>query len=442
MSEREASSVPRKRVWVQNVAVGVRVLRARVEVARAQGLGPDQAAAADGVDVLLDRAEAAAYRVDPRPGRWSNWWRGTLFEAAYQNLHAARAQVVDVYDEAELAAEIPGAVARCHQTMHRDDPRRISAAELTKLPVASQRAVLRRLIEDGYDSLDRQHERVRSFRNIVLFSAMVITLLVTAASVVVWLNPEWMPLCFPQDTANGQAALSCPTGASVDSPQRPDIVVVALLGLLGGAFAAAVSIRSLRGTSTPYDVPVALAMLKVPLGAFTAIVGLVAIRGDFVPGLSALDSQEQILAYALLLGFAQQAFTRLLDRQAQTLLDSLPAKDAVTAPGPGPAETTVPPAPAEAAPSDGQAQPPPAPETLPSGPPAPVTAAPSPGTGVPAQGGEPTSDGVIGSVVTAVVPPETEPEPDFLPNPEGDEGDQEQDDDEPVLPDAPMRDHT
>ena len=108
--------------------------------------------------------------------------------------------------------------------------------------------------------------------------------------------------------------------------------MVALLGLLGGALAAAVSIRNLRGTSTPYDVPVALALLKVPLGAFTAIVGLVALQGSFVPGLSALDSQQQILAYALVLGYAQQVFTFSLDRRAQTLLDGLPAKDPTVAP--------------------------------------------------------------------------------------------------------------
>ena len=73
-------------------------------------------------------------------------------------------------------------------------------------------------------------------------------------------------------------------------------------------------------------------MLKGPLGAFTAIVGLVAIQGDFVPGLSVLDSQEQILAYALVLGYAQQVFTRLLDQRAQTLLSGLPSRDAGTLP--------------------------------------------------------------------------------------------------------------
>ena len=84
-----------------------------------------------------------------------------------------------------------------------------------------------------------------------------------------------------------------------------------LMGLLGGSLAAAVSIRNVQGAATPYDIPVALATLKVPSGALTAIAGLVAIRGNFVPGLSALDSQEQILAYALVLGYAQQTRHRV-----------------------------------------------------------------------------------------------------------------------------------
>ena len=46
-----------------------------------------------------------------------------------------------------------------------------------------------------------------------------------------------------------------------------------------------------------------------------------------MPGLSELDSQRQILAYALLLGYAQQVATKLIDRQAQTLMDAVPSKD-------------------------------------------------------------------------------------------------------------------
>jgi hypothetical protein len=38
------------------------------------------------------------------------------------------------------------------------------------------------------------------------------------------------------------------------------------------------------------------------------------------------DTQGQVLAYAILFGFAQQLFTQLLDRRAERLLSTLPGK--------------------------------------------------------------------------------------------------------------------
>jgi hypothetical protein len=42
-----------------------------------------------------------------------------------------------------------------------------------------------------------------------------------------------------------------------------------------------------------------------------------------VPGLSALDTSAQILAWALVFGYAQQLFTRLVDQQAHTVLQTV-----------------------------------------------------------------------------------------------------------------------
>jgi hypothetical protein len=233
-------------------------------------------------------------------------------------------------------------MARLQAALHREDPRQVDAAILAQLPLPERRAVLRRAIEDGYDASDRQHERLRSFRNIVVISALSIAVLVGITIALVVKNPTWMPLCFETPTPSQPPLLNCPTASGVTEPQSTDIIVIALMGLLGGALAAALSIRNLRGTSTPYDVPVALATLKIPLGAFTAIVGLVAIQGEFIPGLSALDSQEQILAYALILGFGQQVFTRTLDRRAQDLLEAMPSKDATSAPAQPPVVVPAP----------------------------------------------------------------------------------------------------
>lgn len=317
----------RKRVWAQDVAVSVSVLRARLRASRSRcTFSPDNGMEAiyEGVESLLKRAESAAYRDNPIPTRWNNWWRGTLIEAAYENLHAAEAEIAPLYEEPDIEAEVPEAVARVEAGLNRDDPRRLAAHKLPAMkPGAHKKAALRKIIEIGYAASDRQHSRVRSFRNIVLVTAMLIAIFVTAFTVVAAVQPSAVPLCFQPDPPAGPRY--CPAGEQ--SPSPLDVPIVVLLGLLGGALSAAISIRNLRGTSTPYGIPAALALLKVPAGALTAVGALIAIRGEFIPGLSALDSQEQILAYALVFGYAQQLLTRLIDKQAQTVLNSVPSKD-------------------------------------------------------------------------------------------------------------------
>jgi hypothetical protein len=321
----------RRRIWVQQVAVDADRLQVRVDAARARGgLTPSQLVVANGVETCLHKARAAAFRDDPIPGRLANWWRGTLVEAAYRNMHTARAQMIDLMDANELRAEIPMVVARANATIHRDDPRRITVEELEAETVEGLRPRMRRVVGDSYEQLDLEHAQLRSFRNILLIAGFFIAAITAGTMVFVYRDPALMPLCFDREVATGVEPLvttvngkNCPTSSGA-GPAGSDILVVAALGALGGALAATLSIRNLKGTSTPYDVPVALAFLKVPLGALTAILALVAIQGDFVPGLSILDSQGQILAYALVFGFAQQTFSRLLDQRAQSLLEGLP----------------------------------------------------------------------------------------------------------------------
>jgi hypothetical protein len=105
------------------------------------------------------------------------------------------------------------------------------------------------------------------------------------------------------------------------------VAAVALMGLLGGSLSAAVFIRGLYlNNSTPYNVAVPLALSKLPAGAMTSVLGMVLLAGDFVPGFTAVDKQGQVLAYAILFGFAQQLFTQLLDRRAERLLANVPTK--------------------------------------------------------------------------------------------------------------------
>jgi hypothetical protein len=347
MTKRE-KELKRKKIWVQQVAVDSHVLQTRLDVARARGLGRAQLPLAAGIQGFIDAATRAADRQDPIPSRLLNWWRGVLVNTAYRNIHAAGALLVDLQSEAELEAGIPGTVARAATALGPDDPRCISQDQLRALPLPVRRARLRQLTGDGYEALDLKHEQLRSFRNIILLAAATVIALMAATILAVSAHPGVMPLCFVNEVSQSATQtvehnFNCPTRDNTSGPSSGDIWIVVLMGLLGGTLATSVAIRRIQGTSTPYDVPVALAWLKIPLGAFTAVLGIVAIRGGFVPGLSVLDSQQQILAYALLLGFAQQAFTRLLDDKAQSLLNAVPSKDGQAA---QPRPTPVTPAPA------------------------------------------------------------------------------------------------
>jgi hypothetical protein len=114
----------------------------------------------------------------------------------------------------------------------------------------------------------------------------------------------------------------------VEETAKPlDLTVIELVGLTAAAIATAAAIRRIKGSSERYGLPVALASLKLPTGAITAFLGLLLMRGQFVPGLSALDTSAQILAWALVFGYAQQLFTRLVDQQGQTVLDNVRGAD-------------------------------------------------------------------------------------------------------------------
>jgi hypothetical protein len=186
----------------------------------------------------------------------------------------------------------------------------------------------------SYDAADEQHARVRSFRNVLITGGVLLSMLVIAVCLIGARYPKTIPLCSNPSSTSAAAAASllqkvCPTSelAGTYGPRGGDVAIVALMGVLGAALSATIAVQKLRGTATPYAVPVALAFFKLPAGALTAIAGLLLIKGDFVPGFSQLDSQGQILAYAIVFGVAQHLVTRFVDQRAGDMLSSLPRKE-------------------------------------------------------------------------------------------------------------------
>lgn len=328
------------------------------------------------------RQAAELARASPKD-RFPKLRTGSLRERAKSNLDAAEAQLLDFAPPAYVLGQLPGLLTHVQCHLIPTDPRRIEFERLAlrlgvhdadhppgqdREPgqgrdglrkerleiVREERGAIVTAVRAASSASLREQVRVRSFRDVLVVTTALLGVLAVALAVIGFIWPTLIPLCFaPED--GGQAVVVCPTAQSqpfstsvepgtddvlspaeqsqdVDdyvqrtvSPQ--DIFVVELVGLAAAAVAAAGAIRSIRGSSERSNLPVALAVLKLPTGAVTAFLGLLLMRGQFVPGLSALDTSGQILAWALVFGYAQQMFTRLVDRQGQTVLDSVRGAD-------------------------------------------------------------------------------------------------------------------
>lgn len=210
--------------------------------------------------------------------------------------------------------------------------------------VEQERGTIATVVQGASSEALREQLRLRSFRNILIATISALALLAGGVALLGWFFPTSVPLCFQPSLASGETVIACPTAFSnrippdaqpgpvliyrISEAVRPwDHLTVELVGLAAAAVVAAARIRNIRGSSEAPDLPVLLALLKLPMGALTAFLGLLLVRGGFVPGLSALDSPAQILSWALVFGFAQQLFTRLVDQQGQTVLNSVRAAD-------------------------------------------------------------------------------------------------------------------
>lgn len=284
----------------------------------------------------------------------------SLMGRAFGNLNAAEADVLRLAPAGHLLGEFPSLLNHVQRHLVPTDPRRRAMTRIAHelgLPDGDQPMPTSqttkfddqvRLIEEQRDRIIsvvhgassaalREQLRLRSFRNVLLLTAVAMAVLAAGAALLGALFPNHVPLCF-QPSRGNQTVIVCPNGESVApagqsgalpdidkvikaTVDRWDILTVEAIGLIGAAVAAAAALRGIRGSSEPHDLPFALAALKLPTGALTAFLGLLLLRGQFIPGLSALDNSGQILAWALVLGYAQQLFTRLVDVQAQSVLN-------------------------------------------------------------------------------------------------------------------------
>ncbi|MET9595255.1 hypothetical protein ABZY45_30690 [Streptomyces sp. NPDC006516] len=301
-------------------------------------------------------AEAERSLLVRQPGRR----RAAHLGVAQAHMDAALNLMVWMASAEDIKAMLPQIVALVEEHLAAGDPRRVRVIDIArgmqhnadrKLR-PSERAFLAETVSLARKLLWNERLRVRSFVRIVGTVTIGLTIAAVAVAVITVIWEALVPLCFTPEV-NGGFNVVCPTRSRFvipfppDSPvtsemtaqvaQAGDYLVIEIIGVLSAAVASAAALRRIRGTSLPYNVPVVLALLKLPLGALTAVLGLLLMRGGFVPGLSALDSTAQIIAWAIVFGYSQQLFTKYVDHQGQALLDSVrgPASRSSSSPDAG-----------------------------------------------------------------------------------------------------------
>jgi hypothetical protein len=360
--------------WREGALTRAEELEALCEWEMAKGTRENAQVLADTIHRHLAAVRQAARKASLRPnGRFVLLRRifrnGPLIERAQSNLDAAEAQLLNLARARYIIGQMPCLVRHVQCHLPPTDPARQEFERIARtlgindpdhpLPqkfndqdlkakenvVEAERGKIVTTVRAASSAALRERVRLRNFRNVVVVTTALMAFLAIGVAVTGLLSPTLIPLCFaPQES--GQAIVVCPTGQSepfaatpsatqvkdIDDETkatvtRQDLLVVELVGLTAAAVASAAAIRRIKGSSERYALPVALAALKLPTGAITAFLGLLLMRGQFVPGLSALDTSAQILAWALVFGYAQQLFTRLVDQQGQTVLNNVRSSD-------------------------------------------------------------------------------------------------------------------
>jgi hypothetical protein len=251
-----------------------------------------------------------------------SWLRGIRVEGTWANIHTAHARLIEVGDDEQVLALLPDVQSAAASYLPTDDVWRKTAAAWQKgrTVTNADREVLSNALRRAYDANAERYTQLRRYRNILLGAGLLFAGLAVALSVITAVSPKALPLCFPAQSTQAKTAIACPTGAQ-DGPRAGDVALAAMLGMIGGAVGGMASLtRSSRATVTSYTLRVARMLLKVTLGAVTAIVGITFLRAGFVPGFSELKSQGEIIGYALVFGASQQLVTRIADQHGERVL--------------------------------------------------------------------------------------------------------------------------
>jgi hypothetical protein len=272
----------------------------------------------------IDQAKTAA-RLDDKGKNISlvdwlgQWVTGSAVESAWRGLHRAE-------EEFMLEADDEWVLARLSQTQET----LLAMGIIGDAPTENQKAIMnmksgkldkdeRQALKAALEGLnvrsDSYHSDLRTLRNILFVTTMLLLVGLTAMAAVGALAPQAFSLC------------------GVPAPETcnaPTVLEVEIAGGFGGLLSAVVFITNLPAQNTPYTIWLYQGLIKAPTGAALALIVVFLVQTGLVGFLKA--DPAYVIPYALVFGFAQQAATQIVDNWAAGIVTkSAPPKGKGTA---------------------------------------------------------------------------------------------------------------
>jgi hypothetical protein len=238
-----------------------------------------------------------------RPHRLA-WLTGTAINESWSELHRIEERIDGLTPDAHVDRLMHRAEQHAGQEMPGNQSRELKQQLATPVTVAAKKGTAIAVIHDAHSAAEERHESERNQQRGILyiaaglFVAAVVTIVMQAIMPV---SDRIIPLPSSGAMMAGWALLA----------------LVMLFGMLGGGLSALVSLymtgKKLINTLW-FDPRPALSLVKVIMGLWTAVLGVLAVGTGVIVG--SYTSLASVLLLAFIFGYAQQTVTRFIDRKA------------------------------------------------------------------------------------------------------------------------------
>jgi IPT/TIG domain-containing protein len=244
--------------------------------------------------------------------RIADWWTGGEVDQAWAQLHTAAQFLLVIQAPDVVKSQLADMAAAVLTALDAEDVRRkdyLQTLQILAPPgrdiCLADRVQLRAIRQACDSSADGGHADARAFRNTLMLVGSLLAAVLSVVAIIASLDPGFRSIF----------------AAAQTHPGRWYVFELELIASLSGLTGAVLSLQSYSGFQYTYGLPWVQAFLKGTTGAATGLLGVLLVRSGITGSLT-LKAGAGTFVVAVVFGYAQYLFTRLVDQQAKDVLKS------------------------------------------------------------------------------------------------------------------------